>query len=400
MEHLNEIVAMDKQYYMNVFKRTEVCFDHGKGTVLYDLEGKAYLDFLGGIAVNVLGHAHPVIVQAIQRQSEKLMHCSNLYYIEAQAKIAKLLADASCLDKVFISNSGAEANEAALKLAKIYHYKSGHPSKTQIITAKNSFHGRTLATVAATGQEQYQIPYKPLVPGFIHVPLNDFDAIRANAGKETTAAIMLELIQGESGVHIADFQYIKSVVKLCKDLGILLILDEIQTGLGRTGKLFAYEHFDIEPDIMTLAKALGAGFPVGAMLAKDTVASAFGPGDHGSTFAGNPLACTVACASVDFILNENLSGASAQKGVYFMEKLSNLADTFPLIKEVRGKGLMIACEFTQPVAAQIRSQLFDSGCLVGLVGDSIIRILPPLTVAIKEIDEMVSMLSNALNTMV
>ncbi|MDR3120641.1 MAG: aspartate aminotransferase family protein, partial [Clostridiales bacterium] len=380
-----EVVEYDKKYFMNLFARTPVCFERGEGTVLYAQDGKAYLDFLGGIAVNALGHSHPAIVGAICAQAEKFIHCSNLYYIEPQARLARALVEISCADKVFFTNSGAEANEAALKLAKIYQYKAGKTQKTRIVTALNSFHGRTLATVAATGQVKYQKPYEPLIPGFTHVPFNDIDALRDAADADTTCAVMLELIQGESGVHIADPEYMRAVAKLCEERDILLIFDEVQTGLGRTGKLFAYEHYGVEPDIFTLAKALGAGFPIGAMLAKERVAQAFAPGDHGSTFAGNPLACAVGNASVGLILKEKLHEAAAEKGAYMIEKLTALKSGYPVIKEVRGKGLMVAVECSEPIALAAKQKLFEAGCLVGSVGDHILRWLPPLTVTHAEI---------------
>jgi acetylornithine aminotransferase/acetylornithine/N-succinyldiaminopimelate aminotransferase len=395
---LEEIAELDRRHCFNLFARAPVCFERGEGTLLYGIDGKRYLDFLGGIAVNALGHSHPAVVGAIKSQAEKFIHCSNLYYIEQQARLAKTLTDISCADKVFFCNSGAEANEAAIKLAKIYRYKAGRPEKNEIITALNSFHGRTLATVAATGQPKYQKPYAPLAPGFKHVALNDADALIAAASAERTNAIMLELVQGESGVRIADYEYVRTAAKLCRELDILLILDEVQTGLGRTGKLFAYEHYGVEPDIFTLAKALGAGFPIGAMLAKDSVAAAFAPGDHGSTFAGNPLACAVGNAAVGTILRERLHEAAARKGAYLLDKLRALRESHPVICDVRGKGLMVAVEFDEPIAPDVKNRLFEAGCLAGSVGAGVLRFLPPLTVTCREIDEAVSLLAGAINT--
>ncbi|MDR1439732.1 MAG: aspartate aminotransferase family protein [Clostridiales bacterium] len=393
---LAEVEQLDAEYSFKLFSRAPVCFERGEGTLLFGSDGKRYLDFLGGIAVNALGHSHPAIVGAIREQAGKFIHCSNLYYIEPQARLARTLADISCADRVFFCNSGAEANEAALKLAKIYRYKAGQPKKRHIITASDSFHGRTLATVAATGQPKYQKPYEPLTPGFEHVPFNNIEALRAAASKERTNAIMLELVQGESGVNIASRDYVQAAAAICKKLDILLILDEVQTGLGRTGKLFAYEHYGVEPDIFTLAKALGAGFPIGAMLAKGDVAEAFGPGDHGSTFAGNPLACSVGNAAVGTILREGLHDAAAEKGAYLLDKLRGLKANCPAIREVRGIGLMAAAEFSEPVAAEIKDRLLHAGCLVGSVGASILRLLPPLTVSRGEIDEAVGLLEGAL----
>jgi acetylornithine aminotransferase/acetylornithine/N-succinyldiaminopimelate aminotransferase len=382
-----EVADYEKKYYFNLFARAPVCFERGEGTILYDMEGKKYLDFLGGLAVNALGHNNPAITGAIKSQAEKFIHCTNLYYIEPQARLAKTLADISCADRVFICNSGAEANEAAVKLAKIYQYKKGRTKKNKIVTALDSFHGRTLAMVAATGQQKYQKPYEPLLPGFSHVPLNDFAALRAAVSAEETCAVMLEVIQGESGVNIADGDYIRSVSALCKELDILLIFDEVQTGLGRTGKLFGYEHYGVEPDIFTLAKALGAGFPIGATLAKEHVAAAFEPGDHGTTFGGNPLACAVGNASVNLILKDKLYDAAAEKGAYLIKKFEAYMGAVNTIKEVRGKGLMIAVEFNAPVAVSLKNAIFKAGCLVGSVGDYILRWLPPLTVTYGEMDE-------------
>jgi len=392
----SEVEEYNKKYYFNLFARTPVCFERGEGTVLYAMDGRKFLDFLGGLAVNALGHSNPAIVSAIKDQAERFIHCTNLYYVEPQARLAGTLVEISCADRAFICNSGAEANEAAVKLAKIYQYKAGRPEKNKIVTALDSFHGRTLAMVAATGQPKYQKPYEPLLPGFSHVPLNDFGALRAAVSAEETCAVMLEAIQGESGVNIADPEYMRSVASLCKDLDVLLIFDEVQTGLGRTGKLFAYEHYGVEPDIFTLAKALGAGFPIGATLAKERVAAAFGPGDHGSTFGGNPLACEVGNASVNFILKDRLYEAAEEKGAYFMEKLAACKSACDVIKEVRGRGLMIAVEFNAPVAVKLKETMFNAGCLVGSVGDNILRWLPPLTVTYAEIDEAAAIFSAAL----
>jgi acetylornithine aminotransferase/acetylornithine/N-succinyldiaminopimelate aminotransferase len=384
---------------MNTFgDRTPVCFDHGEGMILTDTNGKKYYDFFAGVAVDALGHSHPAIVNAIKTQTDKFIHCSNHYYIEAQAKLAELLVENSCADKVFISNSGAEANEAALKLAKIYYYKKGKPEKREFVTVYNSFHGRTLATVAATGQEKYQMPYRPIVTGFKHVPLNDIEALRAAVHKETTCAVMLEIVQGEGGVYLASKEFIAEASKLCKELDILLIFDEIQTGIGRTGKLFAYEHYGIEPDIFTLAKALGSGFPIGAVLAKGEVAGAFTVGDHGSTYAGNPLACEVAYISVSTIINEGLVAAADEKGKYFAEKLATLKEKHSSrIKEIRGLGLMIGVHLTTPDAAAVKNKLFEAGFLVGSAGADILRLLPPLIVSHHEIDKIIEALDNALS---
>jgi len=396
---LNEIIELDKKYYMNTFgDRTPVCFDHGEGMFLWDIEGNKYIDFLGGIAVNVLGYSHPALVAALSRQISKLMHCSNLYYIESQAKLAKLLVENSCADRVFFANSGAEANEGAIKLARKYFKAKGMPEKFEIITMKKSFHGRTMTTTAATGQEKYHKPYEPLTPGFVHVPLNDAEALE-KAINNNTCAIMMEPIQGESGVNLATESYIQLVRELCDKHGLLLIFDEVQTGLGRTGKMFAYEHFQVKPDIFTLAKALGGGFPIGAFCAREHVAAAFEPGDHGSTFGGNPLACTAGLATLNTIIEDKLTENAETIGRYFLEKLSGLSAKHDLIAEVRGKGLMIGVEFTCDVAKEIKDKLFRSGYLVGSVGSRILRLLPPLIIAKQDVDGFLQTFDGILNSM-
>lgn len=394
--NLNEIMQTDHEYYMNTFgKRTPAAFTHGKGIKLCDTNGEIYTDFMAGIAVTALGHSHPLFVQALKEQIDKLIHTSSLYYIENQALLAKKIALHSCADRVFFANSGAEANEGAIKLAKIYHYKKGNSQKNEIITLVNSFHGRTLTTVAATGQEKYQKPYRPLTPGFHHVPINDFDALCA-AVSDKTAAIMVELIQGESGVHPVSAEYIQKVRKLCDDKEILLIADEIQTGMGRTGKLFAYEHYGIEPDIFTLAKALGNGVPIGAVCAKQFAADAFSPGDHGTTFGGNPLATCAGVAVFDIFEKEHIVENAAKVGAYFKQKLTELQKTSALIKEVRGEGLMLGVEFKEPIAKTVQQKLFEKKYLVGAVGGEVLRLLPPLILTEKDVDEFITVLKECL----
>ena len=393
---LNEIMEMDSRYYMNTFgNRTPVCFEYGKGVKLFDVEGKQYTDFLGGIAVNVLGYGHPVLIEAIKSQAEKLIHCSNLYYIETQAKLARLLVENSCADRVFFANSGAEANEGAIKLARIYFKKKGSPQKYGIITLKKSFHGRTLATVAATGQEKYQKPFAPLMPGFKHVPLNDFEALQA-AVDETTCAVMMEPVQGESGVNPADEAYVRAVRKLCDERGLLLVFDEIQTGIGRTGKLFGYQHYGVEPDIFTLAKALAGGVPIGAICAKEDVAAAFEPGDHGSTFGGNPLACAAGLAVLECVLKEDLAGNARDVGLYLMHRLENLAEKYGKITEIRGLGLMIGIQLSEDIALQIKGKLLEKGFLAGSVGNDVIRLLPPLIITRDDANAFITALEEIL----
>lgn len=395
---LQDIMETDSKYYMNTFgKRTPVCFEYGRGMKLFDAQGNTYYDFLGGIAVNALGYSHPALVEAIKSQAEKLIHCSSLYYIESQARLAKLLAENSCADRTFFANSGAEANEGAIKLARIYFKKKGMPEKYGIITLKKSFHGRTLTTVAATGQEKYQKPYAPLIPGFKHVALNDLQALICTID-DNTCAIMLEPVQGESGVYPADIEYIKAVRKLCDEKGLLLIFDEIQTGVGRTGKLFAYEHFGVQPDIFTLAKALAGGIPIGALCAKEFVAAAFEPGDHGSTFGGNPLACTAGLAVMETIIKDHLCENAADMSIYFQNSLKKTAEKFNIISGIRGIGLMIGIQLSEEIAVQIKNKLFEKGFLVGSVGSSVIRMLPPLIITTAEIDLFTAALEEVLST--
>lgn len=392
----NEIIEMDSKYYMKTFgARMPVCFAHGKGMKLIDIEGREYYDFLGGIAVNALGYGHPALVETVKAQAEKLIHCSNLYYIESQARLAKLLVENSCADRIFFANSGAEANEGAIKLARIYFKKNGMPGKYGIITLKNSFHGRTLATVAATGQEKYQKPYAPLIPGFKHVPINSIEALKAAVNDET-CAVMMELVQGESGVNPLDSGYVKAVRKLCDENGLLLIIDEIQTGMGRTGKLFAYQHYGVEPDIFTLAKALAGGIPIGALCAKEKIAAAFEPGDHGSTFGGNPLACAAGLAVMQSILGSGLVSNAEKMGNYLQASLKKLSKKHGIITEVRGLGLMVGIQLSEGIAKEVKESLLRSGFLVGNVGSNVIRLLPPLIVSEDDIDKFVTALDNVL----
>ncbi len=392
---LENIIKLDEQYYMNTFgKRAPVCFTHGKGIHLYDTDGTEYTDFLAGIAVSALGHCHPTLTDALHKQVDKLLHTSSLYYIENQAKLAEQIVEHSVADKVFFANSGAEANEGAIKLAKMYFYKKNQPEKNEIITLTNSFHGRTITCVAATGQEKYQKPYKPLTPGFSHVPMNDFAALSA-AITDKTAAIMLELVQGESGVRPAEQEYVDKIVKLCKEKDILLIVDEVQTGMGRTGKLFCYENYGIEPDIFTLAKALGGGVPIGAVCAKDSVC-AFTPGDHGTTFGGNPLSTAAGLAVFQAMGEENLVENAKNVGEYLQNAIKALITQFPIISEVRGLGLLIGVEFSKPIAKKLQNELFLKHYLTGAVGDTILRLAPPLILTKQNADDFIAVLTDLL----
>ncbi|MFA6737122.1 MAG: acetylornithine/succinylornithine family transaminase, partial [Saccharofermentanales bacterium] len=324
MDKIRSVIDKDHKYYMNTFgERIPIYFTHGEGIFLYGADGKKYTDLLGGIAVNVLGHGNKALVKAISEQASKLIHTSNLYYIENQALLAeRLISLAPGMAKVFFANSGAEANEGAIKLARAYFYKTGKP-RSRIVSALNSFHGRTLATATATGQDKYSKPFAPLPEGFIHIPYNDIDAA-LSAINDDTCAVMLEMIQGESGIVPASYDFIRAVADACVKSGALLIIDEIQTGMGRTGTFFAYEKFGIKPDIVTIAKGLGGGVPIGALLAGEKAASAFSPGDHGSTFGGNPLACAAALAVLDEYDAASLTAKADKMGRYFIECLQQI----------------------------------------------------------------------------
>ena len=369
--------TFDKQYCINVFNPLKVAFTKGRGIYLYDTEGKRYMDMIGGIAVNSLGHGHRKLTNAIAKQAKELIHCCNYYVIPQRSELAYKLCRISFADKCFFGNSGAEANEAAIKIARGYFYHKGI-EKYEIITAKMSFHGRTLATVAATGQEKFSKPFAPVMPGFKYAEFNNIDAIK-EAYTSKTCAVMLELIQGESGVHPADKEYVREVRKFCSEKGILLIIDEVQTGIGRTGMMFCHERYGITPDIITLAKGLAGGVPIGAMLCTDEVASGFQPGDHGTTFGGNPLACTAANTVIDTIEEDNLLDNVNSVSTFLFDKLNALKDKYPVIKDVRGMGLLIGIEFDEKISASmLKERLLKEGVLVSSIGASTIRIAPPL----------------------
>ncbi len=383
---LNDVIALDKKYYMNTFgDRLPVSFTHGDGMKLYADNGDVYYDFLGGIAVNAIGHCHPDFTAALKAQIDKLIHTSSLYYIENQAKLAKKLVDNTCADKAFFCNSGAEANEGAFKLARMYFYKKGS-NRSEIISLDHSFHGRTIATVAATGQEHYQAPYRPFTNGFKQVAPNSLEAVE-EAITDRTAAVMVELIQGESGVYPMDTEYAKRLRQLCNDRGILMIVDEVQTGMGRTGRLFAHQLYDVEPDIFTCAKALGGGVPIGAVCAKAEVAAAFEPGDHGTTFGGNPLATAAGLAVFDIFEREKLVENSAVMGELFKRKLEHVAAKYPdKIVEVRGTGLLIGVELKPEIAPSVFRALHEKRMLTSLCKGVTIRVAPALNIKESEID--------------
>ncbi len=389
---IKKLIDESSRYIMNTYNRFPIVLRKGRGIKVWGADGKEYLDFVGGVAVNVLGHCHPKVVVAIQKQAQRLLHVSNFYYIEPQIKLAKLLIEHSFADKVFFCNSGAEANEAAIKLARKYSKENISPERFEIITAKNSFHGRTLATLTATGQEKFHKGFEPLVPGFKHVPFNDIDAI-SKAITDETCAIMLEPIQGEGGVRVPDYDYLKEVRKLCNEHNLLLILDEVQTGMGRTGKLFAHEHFGITPDIVTIAKGLGGGVPIGAMLAIDKVASAFQPGNHATTFGGNPLVCAAAIATVETLLEDGfILDQCVRMGGYLKERLEHLKDEFPsLIVDIRGMGLLLGMEMTRDCEPIVKACL-ERGVLLNSTGGNVLRFMPPLIVGEKDIDHLIDVL--------
>lgn len=394
---LDEIRELDKKYYMNTFgERTPLCFTEGKGIELTATDGKVYKDFFAGIAVNCLGYGHKRLTEELCDQVSKLIHVSNIYYGESQAKLAETIVENSCADRVFFCNSGAEANEGAIKLAKKYFVMQGHPEKREFITLKNSFHGRTLATVAATGQEKYQKPYKPLIEKFVHVEINNIDELKA-AVNPNTAAIMVELIQGESGVHPMTREYLDAIVNICKENGIIFIADEIQTGIGRCGELFAHNYYGVEPDMFTMAKGLGGGVPVGGFAAKQKFADAFVPGDHGTTFGGNPLAMRAGCVVTDELLNNGVIDNARVVGGYFFERLNDLAEKCGRIAEVRGAGLMIGIEFDDDIAKTAGAKMRDKGYLVGTIGERIFRIVPPLIITKADVDGFVCALGDVLN---
>jgi len=389
-----ELIALTDRNIMRTYNRMPVVLVKGAGAKVWDSEGKAYLDFVAGIAVCSLGHAHPKVVEAIREQAGLLMHVSNLFHTEPQVRLAGLLVENSFADKVFFCNSGAEANEAAIKLARKYTHETMGSGRSELITMRNSFHGRTLTTVAATGQEKFQIGFEPLPKGFKYVPYNDLAALEA-AITDETYGVMLEVIQGEAGVIIPDADYLQGVRKLCDEKGILMILDEVQTGMGRTGCLFAYQDYGVSPDIMTLAKALGNGFPVGAMLASDRLAGAFVPGNHASTFGGNPLAMAAAVATVETLLYDGVLDNCRRVGAYFLERLKALASRHTIVRDVRGKGLMVAMELDIP-GAEIVRKCMEKGSLINCTNNNVLRCVPPLIVTEQEVDEVVDIIDEVM----
>lgn len=386
---IKEIVEMDEKHFMNVYSgRYPLYVEKGEGIKLYSKDDKVYRDFLAGIGVNALGYSNQRFKDALKDQIDKIIHCSNLYYIESQAELEKKLCENSAYDRVFFANSGSEANEGALKLARKYFKKKGS-NKFETITAEKSFHGRTMSTVTATGQDKYKEPFTPLPEGFSTVPFNDLEALKEEV-TDQTAVIMLEPVQGEGGIYPAEKEYLEGVRKLCDEEDILLVFDEVQCGMGRTGELFAYQNYGVEADIISLAKALGGGVPIGAFLAKEEVAAAFEPGDHGTTFGGNPLATRAASEVLDIMLEAGFLDSVKEKGNYLRSRLDKLAAENEELLETRGMGLMLALELGEEQSAKdITQLLFERGFLVNAVKEHTLRFLPPLVVEKEDIDLLI-----------
>ena len=391
----NELKERGDKVFIGTYARYGAAMVKGAGCQLTDADGRDYLDFLSGIAVCSLGHCHPAVTETICRQAGELVHASNLYYLEPQIRLAELIIGNSFGEKIFLANSGAEANEAAIKLARI-HSDEG---RYQIISLSGSFHGRTLATVAATGQPKFHKGFEPLPEGFLHAPFGDLRALEAMVN-ESTCAILCEPLQGEGGVRPLDQEYLQGIRDLCDKNGLLLIFDEIQTGIGRTGTLFAYEQLGIKPDILTMAKALGNGLPLGAMMTTSDIAAAFVPGTHASTFGGNPVACAAAVTTLEIMLADGFLEGVRKKSTYFQAELQKLADKFPaMITGVRGMGMILGAVMTAEGAAhgtEIVNKMFDRGFLMNFAGNVALRFVPPLIVTEEEIDTIITVLSEVL----
>lgn len=387
MEQCDQIMA-------TTYKRFPLLLTRGQGCTLWDNQGKRYTDFVAGIAVCNLGHAHPEISRALCQQANVLWHVSNLFYTEPQVRLAEWLVKNSFADRVFFGNSGAEANEAAIKLARKFFKHKGEPEKFRIISMERSFHGRTMATLSATGQKKVREGYDPVLEGFDFVPFNDIDALKDKIGAQT-CAVIAEPVQGEGGVRTPSEEYFRSLRQVCDENGILLIFDEIQTGMGRTGKLFAHQHFGIEPDIMTLAKALGNGLPIGAMLAVEKVAQAFSPGSHASTFGGNPLVTAAALEVVRTMTKENIIDHCKKMGIYFKDRLLWLKNRHETVEDVRGIGLLLGMKVRGEGASVVQSCM-EKGFLINCVQENILRFIPPLIIRKKDIDSLISCLDEIL----
>ncbi|MFH5832885.1 aspartate aminotransferase family protein [Halalkalibaculum sp. DA3122] len=382
-----------EQYYFNVFNRLPIVMERGEGTRVWDEEGNEYIDFLAGIAVNSLGHNHPSVVKAIQEQSERLIHASNIFYYKQQADLIKKMAELFDMDKIFLCNSGAEAVEGAVKLARRYAAKNGKDG--EIITMENGFHGRTIATISM-GMKKYQEGFDPMLGGFKEIPFNDIEALEA-AFDENTSGIILEVIQGSGGLHVATQEFMSAIEQLCRTHNAAFIVDEVQTGVGRTGAWFSYQNFGVQPDIVASAKALGNGFPIGAVLAREEVAEAMDTGMHGSTFGGNPVACAAALATLEEMEKQQIVKQAAEKGAYFTDKLNELADKLDgAIKDVRGLGLMIGVELSFN-CGDIVTEMLKRGIITNCTKGNVIRIIPPIIITAEEIDIYIEKLEESIN---
>ena len=397
MKSNQELIKLTNKHVAQTYGRYPIGLVRGKGTSVWDASGKKYIDFVAGLAVDNLGHCHPNVVSAIRKQAGRLLHVSNLYHIEPQSQLAAELTRLSFADKFFFCNSGTEANEAAIKLARRWFYDNGQPKRFEIITMKDSFHGRTMASLSATAQKKIHTGFRPLLPGFKYVPFNDIATLKKTITKKT-CAVLIEPIQGEGGVNLAQETYLKTLRKICNEKGILLIFDEIQTGFGRTGHLFAYERHKIKPDIITLAKALGGGIAIGAMGSTNKIIKSFAPGTHGATFGGNPLACAASLASLKTLTKKGFLEKSSATGDYFLKQLYRLKDNFSIIREVRGVGLMLAVELNQP-GTEVVTKCMKEGLLINCIQQNTIRFLPPLIITRKEIDFLIRTLSKIFTKM-
>lgn len=392
MKRTDKVVMMYDKYIMKTYKRVGLCLEKASGAKVWDIDGKAYLDFFPGWAVSGIGHCHPAVVKAVEAQAKKLMHVSNNYYSEMQAKLAKAIIDSSFSGKVFFANSGAEANEAAVKLARKYGHDKG---KFEVITMTKSFHGRTLAMITATGQDKVKHGFEPLPEGFKHVPFNDIEAVK-EAITDKTVAIMLEPVQCEGGINIPDKEYMAALRKICDEKDIVLIFDEVQTGMGRSGEMFAFKNFGVTPDVMTLAKALGGGLPIGAAVAREKFQDVLTPGTHASTFGGSPIVCAAALGVFEAIRKEKLLANTNRMASYLKKKLEALKKKHRMIKEIRNLGLIIGVELSIK-GEDIYSECLKDGLLINCTQESILRIMPPITISKKEADKAISILDKVLS---
>ncbi|MGI8925122.1 MAG: acetylornithine transaminase [Tepidiformaceae bacterium] len=391
---MTDWIAEERRYLFQNYGRQPIVLERGEGTKVWDADGNEYLDFVGGLAVNALGHAHPVVSEAVARQARTLIHTSNLYYTEPMIELAKLLVENSCLDRVFFCNSGAEAIEGAIKLVRRW----GHDTRGgahEIIAMQDGFHGRTTGALAATGTARYRAPFEPLATGFTHVPWNDLAAVRA-ATNERTVAVLLEPIQGEGGVNMPGPGYLQGIRDWCDERKLLLIFDEIQTGIGRTGTLWAYEQEGVEPDIMCLAKGLAGGVPIGAVLAREAIAAHLVPGDHGTTFGANPLATAAGLATMTYLIENDLPAAAARASGRLTHRLRSMEDRLAVVSEVRGRGLLIAIGLTRDISADVVAACRQRGLLANNVRPNAVRLMPPLNVSDDEIDRACDILEEAI----